>query len=156
MNSLTPDKELEGFLELVEKHGINTRVTIMGDTLLHLAAARGFLDWVVWLVEGRNADLYLANGIGMLPLHIAAARGHLSVVRYMLEEKQMPALEKDLAGNTILHLAAAAGKTELVDYLIRKYPALTKMKNPKGELPIDVARKYDQPHIAERLRRLTL
>jgi len=55
-------------------------------TLLHLAAKRGHLSVVEYLVN-QKADINAKNETHSTPLHLAAERGHLGVVEYLVNQK---------------------------------------------------------------------
>ncbi len=94
---------------------IHVQSEFFEDSALHIAASKGYLDIVKFLVEN-DADLLLTNGTDMTPLHLAARDGQEHVVEYLLEKAgNIP--ERVL--NDIIHVASMSvyGKPEIVQML---------------------------------------
>jgi len=94
---------------------IDVQNEFLKDSALHIAASKGYLDIVRFLVEN-NADLLLTNGTDMTPLHLAARDGQMHVVEYLLEKADnIP--ERIL--NDAIHVASMSvyGKPEIVQIL---------------------------------------
>jgi len=53
--------------------------------LLHIAASKGHLDIVKYLVEN-GADINVKNSGQQTPLHYSCFEGHLSVVEYLISK----------------------------------------------------------------------
>jgi ankyrin repeat protein/L-ascorbate metabolism protein UlaG (beta-lactamase superfamily) len=89
-----------------------------GYSLLHLAAYRGYMDIVQYLVEN-GMDTNVRSGGNSTPLHGAGVYGHLKVVKYLIEngaEIDTP----NQGGFTPLLSSAAGGQGYTVHYLIGK------------------------------------
>lgn len=91
-----------------------------GDTQLHVAVMRGFIEVVYHITRllPHQALLDLANHQGKTALHLAVAAGDGGAARHLLVCGASP-VERDRRGNTPLHLAAAAGQAALVGELTR-------------------------------------
>jgi ankyrin repeat protein len=77
---------------------------IEGDTPLHVAAAKGNLEFIKRLLEsGANVDI--GNSIGATPLDTAIAYDQFEAARMILEKKPL-VLEGPLNGDTALHVLA--------------------------------------------------
>ncbi|XP_026689314.1 ankyrin repeat and protein kinase domain-containing protein 1-like [Diaphorina citri] len=109
-----------------------------GQTALHVAAARGHMNCVTFLV-GFEANLWALDHdlhtpmdlaalagrkeiekanyhFGQTALHVAAARGHMNCVTFLVGfEANLWALDHDL--HTPMDLAALAGRKEIIEYL---------------------------------------
>ena len=59
-----------------------------GNTPLHIAAARGLLPVVVWLVEKRGAMLTVLNAHGLTPYSLAVMNERAQTVRYIRNRLQ--------------------------------------------------------------------
>lgn len=124
---------------LLERGADVQRSDDYGLTALHVAAARGFGDCAIMLLErGANPNarttrpvdcffpLTVATGLkdssGRTPLHLAAARGHREVI-VMLLRYDVLLHEKDAAGCSALDaaraFASAAGPEAVADLLER-------------------------------------
>jgi ankyrin repeat protein len=94
---------------------INVRNEILKESALHLAASRGFLSIVQFLLE-KDADFLLTNGTDMTALHLAARDGQTHVVEFLLETvEEIP--ERIL--NDVIHVASMSvyGRPEIVQML---------------------------------------
>lgn len=94
---------------------INTQNNFLKESALHLAASKGHLELVKYLVDN-GANLYLNNGTDMTPLHLAARDGQVHVVKYLLEKSDtIP--ERILSD--VIHVAQMSvyGRPEIVQML---------------------------------------
>uniref|UniRef100_A0A0P4WDM5 Uncharacterized protein n=1 Tax=Scylla olivacea TaxID=85551 RepID=A0A0P4WDM5_SCYOL len=91
-----------------------------GDTQLHVAVMRGFIEVVYHITRllPHQALLDLANHQGKTALHLAVAAGDTGAARHLLICGASP-VERDRRGNTPLHVAAAAGQAAMVAHLTR-------------------------------------
>ncbi|ORY85384.1 hypothetical protein BCR35DRAFT_313422 [Leucosporidium creatinivorum] len=123
----------------------NRTLTSSGLTPLHLAAGRGHLEVVEWLVKEAGAMTELEDGEGETSLHKASHRGHLNVCRFLVEA----GVAVDVAdgdGWTPLHNAASRGWLDIARLLVgagaqidtRSKHGYTALMNgaSKGQLPI--------------------
>ncbi|GAA5991161.1 hypothetical protein JCM10908_006566 [Rhodotorula pacifica] len=90
---------------------------VLGDTVLHIAAAKGYTDMAELYLSRYPFVVEWVNSRGMSPLHVAAKEGHLEVAQIFLDagaDIDAP----DLEGNTPLHYASAWGKVHLLRLLV--------------------------------------
>ncbi|TFG99422.1 MAG: ankyrin repeat domain-containing protein [Candidatus Thorarchaeota archaeon] len=91
---------------------INTQDNFLKESALHLAASKGHIGVVEYLIDN-GADFFLNNGTDMIPLHLAARDGQVHVVKYLLEKfETIP--ERIL--NDVIHVAQMSvyGRPEIV------------------------------------------
>ena len=55
-----------------------------GQTLLHLAADRGFLDMLMLVLSRTGVKADVVNQQLATPMHMACRRGHLDVVKFLI------------------------------------------------------------------------
>jgi hypothetical protein len=91
-----------------------------GGTPLFIAAQKGHLGVVKWLVEEGKANVKFAMSDGYTPLFIAARKGHLGVVKWLVEEGKANVNLATNEGATPLFIAAQEGHLRLVKYLVRE------------------------------------
>ena len=94
----------------------NIQSTAEGGTPLHVAADRGYLRIVKFLLK-HGANPNMKNDYGNTPLHDAAAFGHREVVKLLLEHGADPNI-KNNDGSTPLHHAAESGNSKVVEVLL--------------------------------------
>ncbi len=138
-----------------------------GKTPLHLAAERGYLEVVKYLVKERGADVDCADRNGWRPLYLADLNDHPEVVNYLASRYPDWINKRGYGDLTPLHDAAYRGKIEVVKYLvdeckadgwsavfgaalfgeievvkffIERNPAILDCKDGQGRSLIDVAR----------------
>lgn len=90
--------------------------SLSGDTILHIATARGNLEMVKMLLN-KGAKIDSTNRDAFTPLHSAAWRRHNDVLR-ILVEKGADISATTSNRSTVLHLAAWYGNCEMVSFLI--------------------------------------
>ncbi|WCR58321.1 ankyrin repeat domain-containing protein [Wolbachia endosymbiont of Ctenocephalides felis wCfeJ] len=80
-------------------------ITYFSRTPLHLAAAKGRLEIVQYLIEDKKVDLNVADWLNRTILHLASQYGKLEVVQYLVDKgADLNVVDKD--GRAPLHLAA--------------------------------------------------
>ena len=87
-----------------------------GATALHLAANRGHVLLLEWLVDPR-VGVDPVDGRRRTPLHLAAAAGQVQVVEWLIKHGAS-VKARDVAGQTPLHLAAARHRTAVMQALL--------------------------------------
>jgi ankyrin repeat protein len=88
----------------------------MGNTFLHLASSRGYLEIVKILIVKKNFDVNVKNNNGYTPLHSAAEGGHLDVIIYLIDNKGDINI-KNSDGDTAILLAIQNSHFNIVKYL---------------------------------------
>jgi ankyrin repeat protein len=117
---------------------------------LHVAAYKGHLDVVQFLVEEANAGTAPITASDRSPLHLACIGGHLDVVRYLCESVALEVTARDNMGRTPLHFAALWGRGDVIKYLIRYGEGrwgpdgATGLKDKSGSTPADLAKAKNQ------------
>lgn len=106
--------------------GPHTRSRV-GDTPLHIAAVRGEVQTVGWLLEA-GADINTGGEIGYTALHYAVEHGHPEVVRLLLQRganREIRFFESH-AGETALeltqHLDDGEAKQKIIALLQGRAP----------------------------------
>jgi len=124
----------------------------MGNTFLHLASSRGYLEIVKILIVKKNFDVNVKNNNGYTPLHSAAEGGHLDVIIYLIDNKGDINI-KNSDGDTAILLAiqnSYADKTHDSHFNIVKYlfDNKDKIKLTYGYNPlIEIAKQNDNPKV---------
>ena len=62
---------------------------------MHMAARKGHLEVIKFLVPCYGNRLHVKTEASSTPLHFAAQWGHCEVARYLIEEVQMDPLDRD-------------------------------------------------------------
>ena len=78
-------------------------------SLLHLAAAHGWMDIIIDLITKYKCDTNCKDSHEHTPLHYAASNNHLEVVRYFINEHHCDPMTRDNDDNTPLHYACRYG-----------------------------------------------
>ena len=119
--------------------------------LLYLAADRGCLDAVKYLITNRANHLItnrvnpnIQNNLGWAPLHLAAVKGYLPIVQILIANRADVNIQNNF-GCSPLHLACITGHSTIIQYLIAK-GADVNIKNNNGETPLFVA--AERGHLA--------
>ncbi|XP_047044910.1 ankyrin repeat, PH and SEC7 domain containing protein secG-like [Lolium rigidum] len=113
----------DGNLSLLKK--MATKVDLRGakdakgNTALHFAAFKGYLQSCRFLVEESGIDVNSLSKTGATPMSYAALEGNVQVMRYLLDRGGDPAMP-DERGSTALHHAALRGHCEAVRLLLSK------------------------------------
>jgi ankyrin repeat protein len=76
-----------------------------GNTALHWACDRGFLNGVKFLVENCYANVNLKNNIGETPLHWACKWMWMDIVKYLIENAHADVHTKDIYGDSLIEWA---------------------------------------------------
>ena len=118
-------------------------------TPLHVAAEKGHLSIIEFILPYLNCDINPARGDGKTVLDVAALWGHLSVVAFYTSKLDNPNPGKisndKFEGRTPLHYAAQEGHLEVVKHLCN----LLQDKNPRdanGATPLHLAAQHGEIH----------
>ena len=120
-------------------------------SLLHLAAAHGWMDVVIDLITKYKCDANCENYWERTPLHYASAAGHLEVVRYFINEQHCDPMTKDRWDQTLLHCACQNGHLNIAQYLINEQHCDPMTKNVWNQTPLQYACRDGHAHIVQYL-----
>jgi len=128
----------------------------LGNTLLHIAAYKGYKEIVATLLDYAssyrlswvNEKEYVFNDT---PLHKASINGHADVVELLLKHGAY-VNATSFYGSTPLHYAAYNGHANVVKLLLESC-ADPSAKNNKGETAADLARERGHTEIANMIER---
>ncbi|MGY5877206.1 MAG: ankyrin repeat domain-containing protein [Candidatus Thorarchaeota archaeon] len=77
--------DLDGVKQaLKDGANIDAQEKTFSDTALHLAASKGHIEIVRFLLE-QGANLLIENGVDMTPVHLAARDGHPEIIKVLLD-----------------------------------------------------------------------
>ena len=105
-------------------------------SLLHLAAAHGWMDIIIDLITKYKCDTNCKDSSGCTPLHYAARSNHLEMVRYFINEQHCDPMTRDNDGDTPLHYACCYGHAHIVQYLLSTGKVDPLAKNKNGYTPL--------------------
>ena len=105
-------------------------------SLLHLAAAHGWVDIVIKLITKYKCDTNCKDTYGRTPIHYAARSNHLEVVRHFINEQHCDPMTRDNNGDTPLHIACECSHTHIVQYLLSTGKVNSLAKNKDGKTPM--------------------
>ena len=117
-------------------------------SLLHLAAAHGWMDIVFDLITKYKCDTNFKDSHGRTPLHYAASKDRLEVVRYFINQQHCDPMTRDVYGDTPLHLACQCNRLLIVQYLISEVRCDPSCESKYNNTPLHYACIYDHPQIA--------
>ena len=122
----------------VNVNGINI-VIYDQSSLLHLAAAHGWMDVVLDLITKYKCDPNCKNYRNVTPLHYASNAGHLEVVRYFINEQHCDPMTKDENHRTPLDYACQCGHLNIAQYLINEQHCDPMTKDKRDLTPLHYA-----------------
>ena len=118
---------------------VSARDALIGDTVLHIAAAHNRAPQVTALLLQRGADIHARGKYGDTPLHDAARLGAPAVVELLLRHGGK-INARDTRQETPLHEAAWSNTPEVVALLLR-HGADAQSLDRHGKTPLDWARQ---------------
>lgn len=113
----------------------------LGRTLLHLAAQRGNLDIIAYLIESDpKRELYAPDTKGLLPLHYATQNSRSKQTIGLLETQGFALDALDGSRRTVMHYAAMYDNLELIQSLLDLGAhEFLMMHDSDGNTPVDLA-----------------
>lgn len=144
-------KEIE-VIKFLEKYNHVLAVDRNGQSCLHIAAMKGHLHTVRYLIEEHLFDLDTDDFSGVTPLHLASWQGQLDVVSYLIK-RGSNVLCCDKAWDTPLHWAASEGQLEVIQFLIEEIgiDSYMDVKGENDQTPLEYAIFYEHASVAEYL-----
>ena len=141
---MTPGQREEQLPSKWEFQESGEEFSLLGQTPLHVAAEKGFVDVVRVLVQRMGVDLDVPDDAGWTALHWASAirreKGAeaCDIVKILLDAgAEVGAVTKD-KGDSALHFAAANGHLEAVKLLCEKGANVNRI-NEEDSTPVHVA-----------------
>ena len=120
-------------------------------SLLHLAAAHGWMNVVIDLITKYKYDPNCKNYRKRTPLHYASTAGQLEVVRYFINEQHCDPMTKDRWDRTPLYCACQDGQLNIVQYLINEQHCDPMTKDRWDQTLLHYACEYGHLNIAQHL-----
>ena len=97
---------------------INAKNEFFNQTALHLAASKGYLDIINFLLD-QKADPLLKDGVDMIPLHLAARDGQTEAVRLLT--KRVKNVSNRILNDVISVASMSATGNRIIVQLLYKY-----------------------------------
>lgn len=147
LNSKKPSQRIT-LLEAVKENHIITVKTLLaagdevntrdkfGETLLHLAAVRGYKEISSMLIA-EGVDVNARDKRGVTPLHAAAWGGHTDILVLLINEGSDIKV-RSADGMTPLHMAALSGHKETIEQLVLRGAEID-ARNTDGMTPLHAA-----------------
>lgn len=102
----------------------------------------------------RGCDINETDSLSsMTALHHAARAGHAEIVKILAAEDTCDVNARDAWKGSALHNACAEGHIEVARALLEREDLKLFLKNRFGQMPIDLAVKYDHLEMVQFLRR---
>ena len=108
-------------------------------SLLHLAAANGWMDIIIDLIKKYKCDTNCKDSHGRTPLYYAVINNQLEVVRYFINEQHCDPMTRDNDGNTPLHIAVINNHLEVVRCFLNEQHCDPMTKDNDGNTPLHIA-----------------
>ncbi|XP_014288924.1 putative ankyrin repeat protein RF_0381 [Halyomorpha halys] len=117
------------------KYDIISSTNDFGDTLMHVAASKGFMESVKTLYF-LGIPVNAINNFGESVLYKAVESQNVKLINFLIENKADITIPT-IKGDTIMHLAASLGNLEIVKYLSsKKVRSPVHVRNAQGETPV--------------------
>lgn len=112
------ENQWTGIVATLLNHGYKPMEPCFDRTILHMAAAFGYVDMVELFLDS-GADPNIQDSFGRTPLIIAAAYSSVDVIKLLLSHSVDVNLQC-LRGLTALHMVARSGDHEMIQHLISR------------------------------------
>ena len=122
------DKHL--VLKLANSDNVNYVSPTFGDTPLHLACEKGWLDVVKLMIEKCGCDPNVRTRSNQSVLHYACQYGHIDIVEYLIDNQHLDPLLRDNDQLEPLDYAINNNKTAIAIYLCQHCISSDEMLNP--------------------------
>lgn len=110
----------------------------LGTLYLHLAAYKGTIDDVNYILTENMSDVHEKTLNGWNVLHSAVYGQNLNTIKHLITSLNVKTDDTTFEGETILHLAVSSGNLDLVKYILNLNLKIdAKMKD--GKTPLDMA-----------------
>jgi ankyrin repeat protein len=140
-----PEADIEKIASWVGK---NNAVDREGRTALRYAVDRGNWDAAKFLAN-EGADVFSLARDSKTPADIVLAVANREAIRAVFGGKAVSA--RDSGGNTVLHYAARVSPPETISLLL-ELGADKAIRNTSGDIPADIAQRWNRTDIAAMLR----
>ena len=112
-----------------------------GDKILHIAAKKGKLKIVKYLIEECGAEVDSLNINDSTPLHKAIGAFKGSTAEYLISECKADITIRDCQGCNALFVATCSRNIQIVKYLIEQCKAKANKTDENGNTPLHIAVK---------------
>ena len=144
--------KVEAARELVAA-GCDIRVPgARGETALHIAASRGLIEVINWLIQDFHLNIHAVTNHGSTCAHFAAEQDRCDTLRH-LEKLKVKFDVQDDNGDTCLHVAARNGSVGAVMWLADHDPSLIRKLNRSQKDAEAVARDAGRSEAAAVLKK---
>jgi ankyrin repeat protein len=96
---------------------VNSKVDASGNSLMHLAAEKGYAP-LLKLLHQAKARLDIKDNVGWTPIMSASHSGHLPCLQFLVEQGAKIEYMDDGLNRSSLRIAASNGHAEIVSYLL--------------------------------------
>lgn len=112
-------KTAKRFFEL-DRNALTARISVQGDTPLHVAATGGTIDFIEKLVELMTPkELAIINQYGYTAFHRIAGVGDVMIAKLLFKKNPDLPNMRNQFGQLPLHHAAMLGRNHMVRYLLK-------------------------------------
>ena len=115
----------------IEKIDPNSLSNYLDRTPLHIAAEKGYLPIVEYLIDAQHVSINKPNMKGYSAAHLACINNNITILSFLIE-KGSDIEQLDSEGNTCLMLACREGNMDIVKYLIEKRSVKVDVHNNNG------------------------
>ena len=112
---------------------------IGGNTILHVAASKGSLDVMKYLIDANHYNLMTTNDRGQTVLHCAVRS--TDIIKYLIIECNCNIIVTDKDRQTPFHYAASWGTIEVIEFLLSTGNCDPLAKNVWRKTPLQLAKE---------------